>query len=153
MIKNFVKNLEKLKVMHFITIIIILTALQILLIIAGVIPPLASHSIENLFFDFVGFIVIFLMGFALSKHGLKKVALFGACVTTASFIIVCIALIISSYLYRPILGISVPNLVYLTVILLTSLIFNIVLGVIVAIAGAFIKSVFVPKPKKSKSRR
>lgn len=122
----------------FTVLAVLVAALKLGLILAGVLPPISSNSAGNLVFSLLQIAVIACMGWKFAKQGLKKVAVKGAVLMLAYVAVLCMAVLIGFYLKRPVLGAQVPSTYYLLVILTLNAAFNILVGAVIATCAAWI---------------
>lgn len=133
----------------YILLIIALAAIEACLILAGILPSLEISSLGNTFFSLAQLAVIFCMGWALSKAGMKKVAKKGALAAFYGFAVFFLASIVGFYTGRSVMfgAVQVTVSYYgLFVILAVTLAVNIAIGIAVALLGAF----FAMKLKRRK---
>ena len=119
--------------------IIILVIAESSLIIAGVLPPMASYSAGNLIFTFLRLAIFAYAGALALDGGLAKAARNGAILGFASsFLISLSTLAAKALLGISVLGISVPNPGYLYLVLAITVVGNSLLGALIAVIAFFI---------------
>jgi len=124
---------------HFFIILLLFVAVRLALIISGVLPVLSSNSPVNILINIIFIAIIFYMGWSLAKLGLKTVAVKTVIVMFVCVIMLCFAVLAGYAIKRPVLGVSVPSVFYLITILISSAIFNILLGMFFAVAGYWVR--------------
>jgi len=138
---------NKIKGWTFYNVIAVLTVLESLLILAGILPPLAYNSAGAAVFSVAQIITVAAMGRSLAKFGIKAAAKKGA---RAGLLIVAIISVFTLIGYVngiPVLGLSFPAAYYLPVALFSMAIANALLFAAVAVIGAAIAL------KKSKRKK
>ncbi len=110
------------------------------LIIAGILPTIASYSPGNLLFLFARLALFIYAGILFAKEGVKKAARNGAILALVSALIVCAASLKGKFLLgKSVLGIPAPNTESLILVLIIVLLGNTLMGALVAGITAFIK--------------
>jgi hypothetical protein len=124
------------KEIRFYILIAALTVLEGLLILAGILPPMASYSMGQIVISLAQIATVTYMGFSLAKLGLKKVAVKGALAGLVMMVIVSMFSLIGYVEGIPVLGISLQSAYYLPVALISMAIMNILLFAVLAAVGA-----------------
>jgi len=122
---------------YFVALAVFLAALEMALILTGVVAPLAHKSTGNMFFSLVQILVIASVGWTFAKEGLKKAAIKGGVLMLACVIVLCLAVLMGVILKRPVLGMSATTIQLAVVLILTSAV-NIVIGVFIATGAAWL---------------
>jgi len=143
--------MKKLEFVHFASAIVLLSVLEVLLILEGIIPPLSEMSSANLIFSLTSLAVLFAIGWRFSDDSLMQSIWKGATAMFSAFIIVIIGVFIGRAANKPLLGIIVPSDLTLYLVLLVNLFINMVVGAVVVAAGAFIGRI-VQKKEKERTR-
>jgi len=126
------------KLIHFIALTALLSAAESGLILAGLLPPVASYSPGNLLFSLSRLAVILCLGWTLARLNWKPIALKAVLTMLAGVIVLCLATMLGYYLNKPVLGIQVPSFSMLLLVLAFIIIENVLLAVILALVAAFI---------------
>lgn len=138
------------KLFHFAAAVALLSAIEAVLVVLGVLPPVLSYSPGNILFSLAKLAIIAYAGIVSAPGGLKKSALNGAILGFAGAAALCIFSLLGSALFgKTVLGLPVPNIVSLAILLAFTLITNAVLGTIVAAIARFI-AIRARKPNKRK---
>jgi hypothetical protein len=129
------------KLSVFVETVILLSALEALSIIYGVLPPVLSYSPGNLLFSFVKLAVIAYIGIISAHEGLKRSALFGAILGFSGAAALCVFSLFGTALSgRPMLGLPALGTLQLSAALASIVISNAILGALLAaISGAALK--------------
>ncbi len=139
----------KIGIQNLIIFVSIISLIQALLVINGLLEPISSYSYGNLFFSLLRFVAVIYSGaIAINwKDAVKKGALvsfFG------SFVLIFCAFLSSIFLKIPLIGILVSGLEIITLTLLLILIQNIIIGIIFSLAGYFINCKLIQTNNKTK---
>lgn len=121
---------------YFYNIIAVLTVLEGLLILTGILPPLSSYSVGQIVLSAAQLATVAYMGLRLAKLGLKKVAVKGALAGLVMMAVVSVFSVIGYVKGIPVLGISVQSATYLPLVLLFMAVPNILLYAAFAVVGA-----------------
>lgn len=130
--------MKKKSLSFFILLIAALSLIESVLILSGVLQPVASYSLGNLLFSFAKIVLIIYAGIIYSGEGLKRSAFYGGVLEfVAVSVIALFSFISTAYLKKPVLGISVPSVSYpLVMFILISE--NVLLGMIVAFCASWV---------------
>jgi len=121
-----------------VAVVVILSLLEALLIIIGILPPVLKYSPGNVVFSLAQFAVIVYAGVVFAPQGLKKAASNGAILAFAMAATLCVVGLISSALFRrSVLGLSSPNIETSLFLFIIIIIENAILGAVVAAIAAF----------------
>ena len=139
------------KFFHLAAAVALLSAIEVVLVVLGVLPFVLSYSPGNILFSLAKLALIAYAGVVFAQEGLKKSALNGAILGFAGAAAICIFSLLSSALFgKAGLGLPpVPNSALLAILLAFTLITNALLGTIVA-AIAGIIAIRARKPSKQK---
>jgi hypothetical protein len=133
--KNSAPNLMQLSAL-----IALVSLIEVGLIIAGILPPIASYSPGNLVFLFARLAIYVYAGILFAKEGVKKAARNGAILALVSALIVCAGSLTGKFLLgKSVLGIPAPNTESLILILILVILGNTLMGTLIAGLAAFVK--------------
>jgi len=127
---------------HLISLVILLTIIQVALIFTEIIPTISSDSLWNTGFSTVRLAIIFYIGWNAAKSGLKAAAMKGAIAMFSAVAIISIAVLIGRVLQKPILGIAASSFGMILLILLISAVINTVIGAVFSVIGAWLARKF-----------
>jgi len=115
----------------------LVSVVEVLLIFAGLLPPVLSYSPPNILFMLAQFALVAYAGVAFAKQDLKISFITGAFVAFCGiFIIVLASALNYLYIHKTVLGVLVWNREELFVLMVTTILQNMAIGAIVAaIAG------------------
>jgi len=130
---------------HFIVPVVALTALQCMLVLAGVVPPLLAEFPIAAFFSIVRIGIVVYQGWTLAGYGLKTAAMKGGLTMLSAVIVICLFVFIGRYLHQPVLGVPVASSLDLLIILICLIVANTLLGAVLAAAAAWSSAGFGKK--------
>jgi len=114
-------------------IVVLLSSIEVILIVLGILPPILSYSPGNLLFSFAHLVVVAYAGTIVAKEGLKKSAMNGAVIAfAASFSICLLAFFCSSFFGVPVLGVRIAGIVPELLVFAIIIIENTLLGALAA---------------------
>jgi len=133
--------------------IMLLSVLEPVLIISGVLPPISTYSPGNILFGLAGYGIVAYLAFSRADEGVKKSAINGAVLGFTSVSITCASALVGTNFYeQPVIGISTgsqqPPLLMLILLIVES-------TVLVALFSALVTwltSKFKQKPKRPSPR-
>ena len=130
----------KMNLFHLAAFVALLSAIEAILVILGVLPPVLTYSPGNILFSLLKLAIIAYAGIVSAPEGLKKSALNGALLGFAGAAAICVFSLLGSALFgKTVLGLPpVSNIAPLAILLVFTLITNAVLGTIVAAIAGFI---------------
>ncbi|NYZ74049.1 hypothetical protein H0O00_02815 [Candidatus Micrarchaeota archaeon] len=121
--------------------IVSLTIAEVALIGVGILPPVLSYSLGNLFFSLLRLALAVYGGLLVAKKGLGAAAFNGALLLFAGSLTLCIATLAgSTYLGRPILGLAAPDTFSMILLLSITVVENTLLGAVLAAIAAFVSN-------------
>ena len=147
----------KMKLFQFASAVVLLSAIETVLVVLGVLPPVLSYSSGNILFSLAKLAIIAYAGIVSAQEGLwwwKKSATNGALLGFAGAAAICVFSLLGSALFgKTVLGLPpVPNIAPLAILLTFTLITNAVLGTIVAAIAGFI-AIRVRKPDVNRNKK
>lgn len=139
------------KLLHLVAAVALLSAIEAILVVLGILPPVLSYSPGNILFSLAKLAIIACAGVIFAQENLKKSALNGAILGSAGAAFLCIFSMLGSLLFgKTVLGLPpMPDSTSLAILLTFTLITNAVLGTIVAAIAGFI-AIHARKPNKRK---
>ena len=138
------------RLFHLAAAVALLSAIEAVLVVLGVLPPVLSYSSGNILFSLAKLVIIAYAGVVSAPEGLKKSALNGAILGFGGAAALCIFSLLGSALFgKTVLGLPPANIASLAILLAFTLITNAVLGTIVAAIAGFI-AIRTRKPRKRK---
>ncbi len=123
--------------MPFISVIILLSLIEVLLILSGLLPPVSSYSAVNLPLKLLRWGVIVYVAVTL-KESLVKSATKGAILSFAGISIICMGTFVGNYLGKPVLGVPVYSMIHFYVVLIILILENVLVGALVAACSVLI---------------
>jgi hypothetical protein len=124
-------------------IVVLISAIEVALIVLGILPPILSYSLGNLLFSFAHLVVVAYAGMIVAGEGLRKSAQAGGAVAfTASFAICILAFFCSSFFHVPILGVHVAGTVPELLVFAMIIVENTVLGALVSVVMSWVSLKF-----------
>jgi len=140
------------KEIYFYALFAIIAALQSALILGEFLSPLFSYTPNNILFSLCVIAVVMYMGWSLAKFGLKKVAIKGAIAALVSSLVISLATIVGYLIKRPVLGIQLPSIYYLSIPLLVITFLTVVLYAFFAVLGALLAQNIKPSQKSKRKK-
>ena len=116
----------------------IISLIQVLLVMAGILQPIASSSIENIVFSAARLAVVAYAGVACAGGGLKKAAISGAEVAFASYAVIAVSAFAGYFIGRPVLGVSPSGIGGLALTLAVLIALNSAIGAVLAAGAAWV---------------
>jgi hypothetical protein len=127
------------RLFHFVAAVAMLSVIEAVLVVLGVLPPVLSYSPGNIMFSLAKLVVIVYAGVITASEGLKKSALNGTILGFAGAAALCIfSLLCSALLGKSVLGLPLTNIVLLTVVLAVIVVSNTVIGALLAAIAGFV---------------
>ncbi len=125
--------------MHLAALAAAIAAVESVLILFAILPPISSYSPLTIAFMLSRLLVIAYAGWLCAKDGLKAAAYGGAIVSASSTAVFIFAAAIGRSIGVPVLGIPAPDLGSLILILAISAAINILLGAFLATIAAIVR--------------
>ena len=141
-------DIKKLGFINFATAVVLVSAIEVSLILAGAVSPLSELSAANAFFSFLTLAILYSMGWRFSDDKLNESARKGAVSMFAAFLVVIVGVFIGRSVQKPVLGVYAPSESALYMLLLVNLLVNVVIGAIIVSAGAFFARMMKKQAKK-----
>jgi hypothetical protein len=126
------------KIMQLAALAGIVSFIQVLLIVSGMLQPMSNSTPENMLFSAARLVIVAYAGFSLAAAGLKKAAICGAEVALVSNGVIAVCALAGYFIGMPILGISVPGIGALILSLAILIFANSAIGAALAAAVALI---------------
>jgi hypothetical protein len=138
---------------HFIGLIAIISAVNVLLILLGKLPPMSSANAVSMALNLLSIAALLGLGYAISSKGMKHAAMTGAFAMFVSVIIVYIGIFIGRFTGKSVLGLPTPSDSVLLFNLLLLLVANALIGAVVVAVSAAVTGLLQPKALQKNTKK
>jgi len=124
----------------------LVSAVEVILILGGFLPPVLSYSPANLFFMFVRLALVVHIGIAYARQDLKISAITGAFVAFCGIFVLTMAATLNFlYIHKSVLGILIWSRQELFILMTSTILQNAAIGVVVGGAAGWLSLKFAKK--------
>jgi len=145
--------IKRMKDVQFYALMAMLVAAEGILVLAGVLPPLAVSDPVHTLFLCVRMAAFVLFGYKLATGGFGRALLKGSFMALSGMIVEVVLLFIGRMIGTPLLGIPAPNDFILYLSLLVVVVANVILDSMIVGLSAWFFVKLVPGKEKKKRRR